>query len=202
MTDSYAEHIGKHREARRDQLLRVAAEVFAETGVHQVTMDQVAARAGVTKVVLYRYFGAKDRLVHAVLERIVDLILEADDREADWWTERVNFTLEVARANQNEMKVLFRHAAHDPEYGVHFERLESVLAVRVREQVAAILGDQPRAPIEGPYLAESVSAFFMESYIRWLELGRPERDAVFLRWLTRSVRAMSYYWGDQTPPDD
>lgn len=202
MTDTYAEHIEKHREERREKLMRIAAEVLAERGVRQTTMDHVAARAGVTKVVLYRYFGAKDRLVHAVLERIVDLILEADAREVDWWTERVNFTLEVARANQNEMKVLCRHAAHDPEFGVHFERLESMLVVRVREQVAVILGDQPDAPVEGPFLAQSVTAMFMESYIRWLELGRPEKDEEFLRWLTRSVRAMSYYWGGATPPED
>jgi len=32
--------------------------------------------------------------------------------------------------------------------------------------------------------------------------GDPARDDAFLSWLTRSIRAMSYYWRGLTPPDE
>lgn len=47
---------------RRQQLLDVALEVFAGTGYHETTMDDIAAEAGVTKPVLYQHFNSKRSL--------------------------------------------------------------------------------------------------------------------------------------------
>lgn len=52
---------------RREQLLRVAAELFARTGYEATTMDQVATAAGVTKPLLYQHFESK----HALYEELV-----------------------------------------------------------------------------------------------------------------------------------
>ncbi len=52
---------------RREQLLRVAAELFARTGYDATTMDQVATAAGVTKPLLYQHFESK----HALYEELV-----------------------------------------------------------------------------------------------------------------------------------
>jgi AcrR family transcriptional regulator len=53
---------------RREQLLQVARRVFAESGYHSVTMDHVAAAAGVTKPILYDHFPSKRDLYRALLE--------------------------------------------------------------------------------------------------------------------------------------
>jgi AcrR family transcriptional regulator len=56
--------------AEREQLiLDVAHARFAEHGYAAVTMDEVAADAGVTKPLLYNYFGNKERLYIACMER-------------------------------------------------------------------------------------------------------------------------------------
>jgi AcrR family transcriptional regulator len=52
---------------RREQLLSVAARLFAESGYEATTMDQVALAAGVTKPLLYQHFESK----HALYEEIV-----------------------------------------------------------------------------------------------------------------------------------
>jgi AcrR family transcriptional regulator len=44
------------------KVLRHAAEAFATVGLARATMDDIAARAGVTKPMLYRRFGDKDSL--------------------------------------------------------------------------------------------------------------------------------------------
>lgn len=52
----------------RERVLGAAEELFAELGVGAVTMDAVAARAGVGKGTLYRGFGDKGGLAVALLD--------------------------------------------------------------------------------------------------------------------------------------
>ena len=54
---------------RREQIFAVAREAFGERGYDGVTLDEIAAAAGVTKPVIYRHFGSKDDLYLALLER-------------------------------------------------------------------------------------------------------------------------------------
>jgi AcrR family transcriptional regulator len=65
------------RVERERQILRTAHELFAERGFGAVTMDDVAARVGVTKPLLYAYFGNKDRLYIACMEPAGDAMLSA-----------------------------------------------------------------------------------------------------------------------------
>jgi len=56
------------RAERERQTLAAAGALFAERGFAAVTMDEVAARVGVTKPLLYAYFGNKERLYLACME--------------------------------------------------------------------------------------------------------------------------------------
>jgi AcrR family transcriptional regulator len=59
------------RERRREELLDVADRVIQRRGV-EVSMDEIASEAGITKPVLYRHFGDKDGLYQALTERYID----------------------------------------------------------------------------------------------------------------------------------
>lgn len=59
-----------------EQTLSVAHRLFAQQGYAAVTMDRVAAEVGVTKPLLYNYFGNKERLYIACMERSGDGLLE------------------------------------------------------------------------------------------------------------------------------
>jgi AcrR family transcriptional regulator len=54
---------------RRTQLLDVATRLLAEEGPEAVTMERVAARAGVSKSLGYRHFDNADELLIALYER-------------------------------------------------------------------------------------------------------------------------------------
>ena len=54
------------------QTLQVAHDLFAERGYVAVTMDEVAQAVGVTKPLLYNYFGNKERLFLACLKMAAD----------------------------------------------------------------------------------------------------------------------------------
>src|SRR6201991_2298355 len=60
------------RDERMEQTLGVAHELFAERGYGDVTMEEIAAAVGVTKPLLYNYFGNKERLYIACMERAGD----------------------------------------------------------------------------------------------------------------------------------
>lgn len=62
------------RDERMEQTLNVAHELFAERGYAAVTMDEIAAAVGVTKPLLYNYFGNKERLYIACMERAGDAL--------------------------------------------------------------------------------------------------------------------------------
>ena len=55
-----------------EQTLTEAHALFAEDGYAAVTMDEIAARVGVTKPLLYNYFGNKERLYIACMERAAE----------------------------------------------------------------------------------------------------------------------------------
>jgi AcrR family transcriptional regulator len=62
------------RSDRMEQTLVVAHGLFAARGYAAVTMDEVAAAVGVTKPLLYNYFGNKERLYIACMERSGDAL--------------------------------------------------------------------------------------------------------------------------------
>jgi AcrR family transcriptional regulator len=53
------------RKEREDLMLRAAGRAFAARGFHAASMDVIAADAGVSKPMLYRYFGSKKGLYAA-----------------------------------------------------------------------------------------------------------------------------------------
>jgi AcrR family transcriptional regulator len=56
--------------ARREQILDVALEVFANAGFHGASMNDIADAAGVTKPVLYQHFDSKRDLYQALIEEV------------------------------------------------------------------------------------------------------------------------------------
>ncbi|HEX4879705.1 MAG TPA: TetR/AcrR family transcriptional regulator [Limnobacter sp.] len=58
------------KEQRMGQILDVAGAVFSQRGFHSTSMEEIAEGAGVTKPLLYRYFGSKDALYLATITQV------------------------------------------------------------------------------------------------------------------------------------
>ena len=67
------------RAQREEQILSAAEQVFAERGFHATSMDEVAERVGVTKPLIYEYFGSKEGLLSACITRARTQLREATE---------------------------------------------------------------------------------------------------------------------------
>ena len=56
------------RAVRERQMLEVAGRVFAAHGFHEASMDEIARDAGISKPMIYNYFGSKEGLYFAYIE--------------------------------------------------------------------------------------------------------------------------------------
>ncbi|MBW8730969.1 MAG: TetR/AcrR family transcriptional regulator [Terrabacter sp.] len=65
------------RAEREAQMLAVAERVFSARGIQAATMDEIAELVGVTKPLIYDYFGSKEGLLAATIERARGQLLAA-----------------------------------------------------------------------------------------------------------------------------
>ena len=102
------------RAEREQQTLAVARAHFAERGFAGATMDEIAATVGVTKPLLYSYFGNKERLYlacmepagEALLATVLEAVAAADD-PPDALRRGLRAFFEFVDADREAWRVLF-----------------------------------------------------------------------------------------------
>ena len=61
---------------RREQLLDVSRSLFAERGFEGTSIEEIAARANVSKPVVYEHFGGKEGIYAVVVDREMQRLLD------------------------------------------------------------------------------------------------------------------------------
>jgi AcrR family transcriptional regulator len=123
------------RAQTEEAILEATRELLAERGVHQLTVEGVAARAGVAKTTIYRRWRSKDELALAVLLKMVEQIVEVPDR-GDIRAELIGFVDGAVKILGKTlmgrvMQGLVSDLATNPELGRSFR--EQIVALRVSE---------------------------------------------------------------------
>lgn len=160
------------RAERREQILDAATRAFARAGFAATGLEDVAAEAGITRVLLYRHFDSKADMYRAVLDRACRRLQgavgtdEFDDRA-------IPALLRAAAAQPDAFRLLFRHAAREPEFRDVTEGLAAAATEVARRNLAARIPD-------GPWLtwaSRLVPALTVEAVIAWLDAGQPDPGA-------------------------
>lgn len=172
-------------EEKQRVILDAAAQVFAEQGMEKASMAQVAARAQVSKALLYHYYPGKDALIFAIitthLEELDAAIAAADDTALppDQRLRRlVGAVLESYRGADDQHKVqLNATAALSDDQKAAITALERGIVRRfsvVLDQINPDLNDRDR-PLLMPV---TMSLFGMMNWVyMWFrDGGRISRD--------------------------
>jgi AcrR family transcriptional regulator len=64
------------KEATRHTILNVAYDVFADRGIDNTTMDDVAKASGLGRRTIYTYFKSREDLFHAVIKKEIEIIIK------------------------------------------------------------------------------------------------------------------------------
>ncbi len=64
------------RAVREQQMLDAAVQIFSVNGYHETSMDAIAAEAKISKPMLYLYYGSKEELFGACLDRELSRFVE------------------------------------------------------------------------------------------------------------------------------
>lgn len=156
------------RAAREQQLLDVAEQVFAESGYTDTTMEQIAARAGITKPVIYDHFGSKERLLSAVVERARDELFEAlvttfgempaEARTEDYLRAGTRSFMEFFERRQASFRSYVQESAVAAAAGGEIEELRQHHAQLVADQLGLIPALRDADPLVREGVAEIVIA--------------------------------------------
>jgi AcrR family transcriptional regulator len=71
------------RAVREQQMLDAAVQMFSVNGYHETSMDSIAAAAQISKPMLYLYYGSKEELFGACLNRELTRFIDAVRADID-----------------------------------------------------------------------------------------------------------------------
>jgi AcrR family transcriptional regulator len=176
------------REERRASILEAAARAFVHAGYAATSMEDVAAEAGVTKLIVYRHFESKEELYRLVLERISTRLRQEFLRQLNAGDPgfTVRSTLTVAREEPDAVRLLLVHAVREPEFREH-ALAHRADAIEIANQM---IGDSMGDPAFKAWAAETIVSYLGSSVLAWLEHGEPERDDEFVSRATAGLVAL------------
>jgi AcrR family transcriptional regulator len=160
-------------------------------------MEDVAADAGVTKLIVYRHFAAKESLYRAVLERVFD-------RQVELFVENMNAGLEaggatralltVGREYPDGFRLLWRHAAREPQFADYVHEFRDTAVSAARAVVEPFLAAEYRE-----WAAQTLFDHVVDAVLNWLDHGELARDEDFIALEATSLRATVAAWAAARP---
>jgi AcrR family transcriptional regulator len=141
----------------RELVLDAAERVMAEHGFEAATLARVVEEAGVPMSSVYHYYGSKDRILLAVMERgaerfFADLpkLDRRSGRPSQHLTRVISTAVQTLERHPHFLRLLIVFAAQPPaaEPGGVTEvvgRIRALALARLREQISIAFGDDTRA---------------------------------------------------------
>lgn len=168
--------------ARELAILDAARQVFAERGYHGSTMREIASRAGVATGTLYLYFGNKEALYVALLERLTSLVLQSivaarSTRSGVLSKLEASITAAMMVFSENgdlARIVLVQAAGADPSFEDRLSQVHRVLADFVRQDLEEALAAGVLPALDCEVAALAWVGTFYEVVMSWLRDGRPD----------------------------
>jgi AcrR family transcriptional regulator len=177
----------RRRQQTRGEIIRAAFELFGRLGYEEVSMDSVAAAAGVSRATLFNYFPQKELILREIaaarVEKLKSILGEfGTSGKAASFETIVEMILrlceENARIAGKSKKLLIETIFRQASQGVLLiARAEAV------EALAAAMGQFLRRKKKAKLVAETVFAVYIATMLEWLM-----REGIPQKWLMETMR--------------
>ncbi|GAA0252637.1 helix-turn-helix domain-containing protein [Cryptosporangium japonicum] len=163
---------------RQETILTAAAEAFREHGYAGTAVSVIAARAGASEALVYRYFAGKDQLYAALVRRAIDALLA---QQAEALRALPDGVPARDRLRATTLVYLDHIAGHPEAWAVPFRHPggEPAAAAAVRadarrdyvERLRALLS--PRTGLRREFALWGYFGFLDAACLRWVDAGCP-----------------------------
>ena len=171
------------REQRRQQVLAAALDVFATSGYHAASMDEIADHAGVSKPVLYQHFPGKLDLYLAILDNGIDELMAAARTALTGTTDNATRVRDMVTAYfrfvedpRGAYRLVFESdLSNDPTVRQRVDAADLALA---RLSARVIAEDTGLSEDDALLIASGMQGMVQVAARRWLRVGdhRASRD--------------------------
>jgi AcrR family transcriptional regulator len=167
---------------RRAQLLDIGRRLFAERGLDGTSIEEIAARAGVSKPVVYEHFGGKEGLYAVVVDREVERFLALattlldgeDDTMAKFEIAAVEL-LKYIQENSDGFRILVRDSNPTSGSGT-FASLMGDIASQVEHILGDVLKTRGYDPKLAPIYAQMLVGMVASAGQWWLDERKPKLE--------------------------
>lgn len=167
-------------EQRRAQLVDLGVRALAERSLHDLSVEQIAARAGISKSLMFHYFGSRRRFQVAVVQAVAADLLSATEPDRDLspgaqLRRSIEDSVDYIAARRDLYLSLVRGAASgDAAMREIFDRTRTALADRTLDGMSDLGAD-----VDDPLLPIGVRGWLAlteEAIISWAPDGPVSRD--------------------------
>lgn len=111
----------KRGERRRDLILKVAADLFADKGYDGVSINDIGLAAGITGPAIYRYFPGKEDMLVSIYQHLyqqsrdgVEIIRHGEGTAAEQLEQMIDLQIELATGQPEKIRIVDSQARHLP----------------------------------------------------------------------------------------
>ena len=169
---------------RREQLLDIGRRLFAERGLDGTSIEEIAARADVSKPVVYEHFGGKEGLYAVVVDREVERfiamatrLLAGEDNTMEKFEVAAVELLRYIQDNSDGFRILVRDSNPSSGSGT-FASLISDIASQVEYILGDVLKERGYDPKLAPLYAQMLVGMVAFTGQWWLDARKPELEEV------------------------
>jgi AcrR family transcriptional regulator len=160
---------------RREQLIEIGRKLFADKGFEGTTVEEIAAKAGVSKPVVYEHFGGKEGLYAVVVDREIRKLLDGitgaltSEGHARVLLEQAALALlDYIEGSTDGFRILVRDSPTGQSTG-SFASLISDVASQVEHILAAEFKRQKLDPKTAPIYAQMLVGMVALTGQWWLD---------------------------------
>jgi AcrR family transcriptional regulator len=175
--------------ARGLAVLEAAVEVFAEKGLQVATMQDVADRMGVAKILIYRLYPSRQSLIDALFGDMLARIEAEAGRPWGGYGSSIARLVAMSRANPKLALLLLRDARGASEALAWREALEALLIQLIEPFVAPPPTASQAAVATCRHAARTFMPFVIEAWAAGIEGTDGMDDATRARWFGEIVKA-------------